>query len=128
MVGGWAWTFDGWVGWVGAMAAVRASEREVVESLVGFEDRLALAAVNAPEAVVVSGDEMALGEWEIRFGEMSNGGGGRKVTRLRVSNAFHSVLMEPMLEEFRALAEGVEYSEPSIPIVSNVSGESRWEW
>jgi acyl transferase domain-containing protein/D-arabinose 1-dehydrogenase-like Zn-dependent alcohol dehydrogenase/acyl carrier protein len=107
---------------VGAMAAVRAPESEVMESLSEFEDRLALAAVNAPAAVVVSGDERALGEWETGFGETTNGGGARKVTRLRVSNAFHSVLMDPMLEEFRALAEGVAFSEPSIPIVSNVSG------
>ncbi len=107
----------------GAMAAVRASEREVVESLSGFEDRLALAAVNAPSAVVVSGDETVLGEWEAAFGAGANGGGKPKVTRLRVSNAFHSVLMDPMLEEFRAMAEGVKYAEPRVPIVSNVSGE-----
>ncbi len=106
---------------VGAMAAVRACERDVVESLGGFGDRLALAAVNAPEAVVVSGDEVALGEWEAEFAR-SGGGVERKVTRLRVSNAFHSVLMEPMLDEFRELAEGVEFSEPRVPIVSNVTG------
>ena len=107
---------------VGAMAAVRASEGEVVESLSGFEDRLALAAVNAPSAMVVSGDEAVLGEWEVAFGAGVNGGGARKVTRLRVSNAFHSVLMDPMLEEFRALAASVTFSEPRVPIVSNVSG------
>jgi pimaricinolide synthase PimS1 len=107
---------------VGAMAAVRASEREVLESLGGFEDRLAVAAVNAPSAVVVSGDEVVLGEWEAAFGAGANGGGAPKVTRLRVSNAFHSVLMDPMLEEFRALAASVEFSEPRVPIVSNVSG------
>ena len=106
----------------GAMAAVMASEGEVVESLVGFGDRLALAAVNGPDAVVVSGDEVALGEWEAEYGAASNGGGERKITRLRVSNAFHSVLMDPMLDEFRELAEGVEFSEPEIPIVSNVTG------
>jgi acyl transferase domain-containing protein/D-arabinose 1-dehydrogenase-like Zn-dependent alcohol dehydrogenase/acyl carrier protein len=105
----------------GGMAAVRASEQEVVQSLTGFEDHLALAAVNAPDAVVVSGDETALGEWEVAFGE-AEGGAQRKITRLRVSNAFHSALMDPMLEEFRALAEGVSFSEPQIPIVSNVTG------
>ena len=65
----------------GGMAAVRASEEEVLESLSGFEDRLALAAVNGPEAVVVSGDEEALERWEgtVRAGE-------RKITRLRVES------------------------------------------
>ena len=107
---------------VGAMAAVRASEQEVLEGLDGFGDRLALAAVNAPEAVVVSGDEVALGEWEAAFGNADGEGAGRKITRLRVSNAFHSALMDPMLDEFRTLAEGVSFSEPVIPIVSNVTG------
>ncbi|MGA8363766.1 MAG: SDR family NAD(P)-dependent oxidoreductase, partial [Solirubrobacteraceae bacterium] len=74
--------------------------------------------------VVVSGDEVALGEWEAAFGnaEGEGEGAGRKITRLRVSNAFHSALMDPMLEEFRTLAEGVSFSEPAIPIVSNVTG------
>ncbi len=107
----------------GAMAAVRASEGEVSASLAGFEQRLAVAAVNAPGAVVVSGDETVLGEWETAFAAAGNGGGAPKVKRLRVSNAFHSVLMEPMLEEFRALAQSVQFSEPRTPIVSNVSGE-----
>jgi pimaricinolide synthase PimS1 len=101
----------------GAMAAVRASEGEVAESLMGFEQELALAAVNAPEAVVVAGREGALGRWEAAFG------GARKITRLRVSHAFHSALMDPMLDEFRTLAAGLSFAEPSIPIVSNVTGE-----
>ena len=107
----------------GGMAAVRASELVVSESLMGFEDRLVLAAVNAPEAVVVSGDEVALGEWEAALGKASGGEAERKVTRLRVSNAFHSMLMDPMLEEFRGLAESVSFSQPNIPIVSNVTGK-----
>jgi acyl transferase domain-containing protein/D-arabinose 1-dehydrogenase-like Zn-dependent alcohol dehydrogenase/acyl carrier protein len=101
----------------GGMAAVMASEEEVLAGLGGFEGRLALAAVNAPQGVVVSGDEAALGEWEASFGE------GRKVTRLRVSHAFHSQLMEPVLEEFKEIAGGLAFSEPRLPIVSNVTGE-----
>ncbi len=103
----------------GAMAAVMASEQEALESLCGFEDRLALAAVNAPEGVVVSGAAAALEEWEAACVA-----DGRKVTRLRVSHAFHSQLMDPMLAELKLLAEGLELGEPSIPIVSNVSGET----
>jgi acyl transferase domain-containing protein/surfactin synthase thioesterase subunit/acyl carrier protein len=107
----------------GAMAAVMASEGEVLQSLAGFGDRLTLAAVNGPDAVVVSGEQTALGEWEAEYGAAANGGGERKITRLRVSNAFHSILMDPMLDEFRALAQGVEFAAPAIPIVSNVTGE-----
>jgi pimaricinolide synthase PimS1 len=101
----------------GAMLAVEASEDEVVESLSGFEDRLSLAAVNGPSAVVVSGDHEAIDElaamWKARE---------RKVTRLRVSHAFHSQLMEPMLGEFQAVAEGLDFDEPSLPVISNLTG------
>ncbi|HEV7614993.1 MAG TPA: acyltransferase domain-containing protein, partial [Solirubrobacterales bacterium] len=101
----------------GAMVAIAASEQEVVESLEGVEG-LSIAGVNDPTSVVVSGPEegvLALMElWK---------GKGRKATRLKVSHAFHSQLMEPMLAEFEAVAEGLSFEEPQIPIVSNLSGE-----
>src|SRR5665213_3534387 len=98
------------------MASVTASEGGVAESLAGFEDRLAVAAVNGPDAVVVSGEPDALGDWEGSFA-------GRQIKRLRVSHAFHSRLMDPMLEELRATVEGISFSAPTIPVVSNVTGE-----
>jgi pimaricinolide synthase PimS1 len=101
----------------GGMAAVMASEDEVLASLSGFDDRLSIAAVNGPEAVVVSGELGALSEWEDAFAAV-----GRKVTRLRVSHAFHSQLMDPMLDEFTEIVKGFSFSPPSIPIVSNVTG------
>ncbi len=101
----------------GAMVAVQAGEVEVLESLVGFEGRVSLAAVNGPSAVVVSGDEGAVlevaGVWEER---------GRKTRRLRVSHAFHSPLVEGMLGEFREVLEGLSFCEPVLPVVSNVTG------
>ncbi len=102
----------------GAMVAVAASEEEARESLGGLEARVGLAAVNGPSAVVFSGDEDAVlelaGAWEQR---------GRKTKRLRVSHAFHSPQMEGMLAEFAEVARGVSFTEPSIPIVSNLTGE-----
>ena len=102
----------------GAMAAVELSEQEAIESLAGFEQSLCLAAVNGPCSVVVSGEQEALGRWEDSLKE-----GGVKVRRLRVSHAFHSSLMEPMLAGLREVAEGLSFSKPRLPIVSNVSGE-----
>jgi pimaricinolide synthase PimS1 len=102
----------------GAMAAVEASEDEAAESIAGKEAELSIAAINGPTSTVISGAEEAVeavrSEWE---------GKGRKTKRLAVSHAFHSPLMEPMLEEFAEVAESLTYSEPKIAIVSNLSGE-----
>ncbi|HEX8052623.1 MAG TPA: beta-ketoacyl synthase N-terminal-like domain-containing protein, partial [Thermoleophilaceae bacterium] len=102
----------------GAMLAVEASEAEALEGLAGFEDRLALAAINAPTAAVVSGEEQAIAEVEALWRARD-----RRTTRLRVSHAFHSQLMDPMLDDLRAVAAEIELSAPRIPIASNLTGE-----
>ncbi|MFE0175587.1 type I polyketide synthase, partial [Streptomyces sp. NPDC059002] len=101
----------------GAMAAVAAPESEVLPELAAHEGRVSLAAVNGPRAVVVSGDADAVREVAARFAER-----GVKTKELRVSHAFHSPHMDGVLEEFLRVAETVTYHEPSIPVVSNVSG------
>ncbi|UJW29895.1 SDR family NAD(P)-dependent oxidoreductase [Saccharothrix sp. AJ9571] len=98
----------------GVMVAVSAGEERVRELL---DDRMSVAAVNGPESVVISGAEDAvLAVAEVLRGE------GCRVRRLRVSHAFHSPLVEPMLEEFRRTLEQIEFSPPLIPMLSNVSG------
>jgi acyl transferase domain-containing protein len=101
----------------GAMLAVHASEQEATDALRGLDKEIALAAVNGPASVVLSGDAGAIEcfqqMWEAR---------GRKSTRLNVSHAFHSPSMAPMLEEFRAVAESVRFERAHIPIISNLSG------
>jgi acyl transferase domain-containing protein/NADPH:quinone reductase-like Zn-dependent oxidoreductase len=102
----------------GAMVAIQASERELVETLADTEGRIALAGINGPRSVVVSGERDSVlavaSMWRDR---------GRKTRRLRVSHAFHSPLMEGMLDEFRRVAEAVSFAPPAIPLVSNLTGE-----
>ncbi|TDQ04391.1 acyl transferase domain-containing protein [Labedaea rhizosphaerae] len=98
----------------GAMVAVQATEDEVTPVL---NEAVAIAAVNGPSAVVVSGAEAAVDEVAEYFTAL-----GRKTKRLAVSHAFHSHLMEPMLADFRKVAQELTFSEPQTPIVSNVSG------
>ncbi|MEU5307058.1 acyltransferase domain-containing protein, partial [Streptomyces noursei] len=98
----------------GAMIAVQATEGEVTPHLT---DDVSIAAVNGPTSVVVSGAESAARTVADRLAE-----NGRKTTRLRVSHAFHSPLMDPMLAEFRAVAEGLSYATPTLPVVSNLTG------
>ncbi|MFD7507386.1 SDR family NAD(P)-dependent oxidoreductase [Streptomyces sp. NPDC059850] len=102
----------------GAMAAVEATEEQVLPLLSGQADRLALAAVNGPTALVVSGAEDAVEEVVRTLKER-----GHRTKRLRVSHAFHSPLLQPMLDDFREVARALTYHAPHIPVISNLTGE-----
>ncbi|MFC9399382.1 acyltransferase domain-containing protein, partial [Streptomyces sp. NPDC057027] len=96
----------------GAMVAVEAAEAEVVPLLT---PGVSVAAVNGPRSVVVAGVES---EVVALVGVLE----GRRSSRLRVSHAFHSPLMEPMLDGFRRVVEGLSFAEPVVGLVSNVTG------
>ncbi|MFI7313561.1 type I polyketide synthase [Streptomyces hygroscopicus] len=98
----------------GAMIAVQASEDEVAPLLT---ERVSIAALNGPASVVIAGDEDAALEIAASFEAR-----GRKTKRLTVSHAFHSPHMDPMLADFRKLAEGLTYNAPKIPLVSCLTG------
>ncbi|WP_159392202.1 type I polyketide synthase, partial [Streptomyces stelliscabiei] len=102
----------------GAMVSVRAPEEEVAELLRGRQTRVAIAAVNGPLSCVLSGDEDAVVQIA---GELS--ARGRRTRRLRVSHAFHSPRMDPMLEEFRRVAQGLDLSAPAVPLLSDMTGQ-----
>ncbi|MFC8715669.1 SDR family NAD(P)-dependent oxidoreductase, partial [Streptomyces sp. NPDC057197] len=101
----------------GAMIAVQAAEAEVAAELRPYADRLALAAVNGPSSVVISGDTEAAEAVAARWRER-----GARTRRLRVSHAFHSPHMSGILDAFRSVAEKLTYRAPRIPVVSTLTG------
>ena len=102
----------------GAMVSIQASEEEVLPTLIGLDESVALAGVNGPSSIVLSGDERAVLELAEVWRER-----GRKTKRLRVSHAFHSPRMGGMLEEFGRVVGDLSFMEPTIAVVSNVTGE-----
>ncbi|MBI0295902.1 type I polyketide synthase, partial [Streptomyces sp. PRKS01-29] len=98
----------------GAMIAVQASEDEVTPLLT---EGVSIAALNGPASVVIAGDEDAAVAIAASFEAQ-----GRKTKRLTVSHAFHSPLMDPMLEPFRKVAESLTYEAPKIPVISHLTG------
>jgi epothilone polyketide synthase D len=101
----------------GAMMSIAASERQAADAIAPHADVVSIAAINGLEQTVIAGDERAV----LDIGAVFTARGIR-TSRLRVSHAFHSPLMRPMLEPFRRVAETVTYSAPAIPLVSNVTG------
>ncbi|WP_405593432.1 SDR family NAD(P)-dependent oxidoreductase [Streptomyces sp. NBC_01092] len=96
----------------GAMVAVEASEDEVRPLLT---PGVAVAAVNGPRALVLSGSEAEVERLLAALGE-------RRHTRLAVSHAFHSPLMDPILDDFRKVAEGLTWHTPQLAVVSGLTG------
>ncbi|MFI0227915.1 type I polyketide synthase [Streptomyces lydicus] len=100
----------------GAMAAIAAGEAEMREALAEVPG-VEIAAVNGPASVVVSGDTEAVERVVEVWGER-----GRRVRRLRVSHAFHSARMVPVLEELDLAASKVTYNAPQVPWACGVTG------
>ncbi|MEV0395342.1 type I polyketide synthase [Polymorphospora rubra] len=101
----------------GGMLSVAASDDDVRAAIADLADRVAVAAVNGPAAVVLSGAGAALDDLERRVTA-----DGVRTRRLRVSHAFHSPLMDPMLADFAAVLDRLELRAPTLPIVSNLTG------
>ena len=101
----------------GGMAAVFASEHNVLEAIAVCGNDVSVAAVNAPEQVVISGRrervEQVVGHFEQR---------GVRTERLQVSHAFHSSLMQPILDQFEQEAQQIVFQRPSVSWISSVTG------
>jgi amino acid adenylation domain-containing protein/non-ribosomal peptide synthase protein (TIGR01720 family) len=98
----------------GAMLAVNLPEAETRAAL---SEGLSLAAINGPSRCVISGTIEAVEEFEARMRER-----GTSCVRLETSHAFHSEMMEPVLEPFSDLLKNTQLKAPRIPFVSNVTG------
>ncbi|MEY9862674.1 acyl transferase domain-containing protein/acyl carrier protein [Catenulispora sp. GAS73] len=105
----------------GAMVAIQATAEEVIPTLAAVRDRVGIAAINGPASVVVSGDEQACLEVGEAWREL-----GRRTRRLAVSHAFHSPLMEPMLDEFAAVLKETTFGQPGIDVATNLDGDLTW--
>ncbi|MGW4128446.1 SDR family NAD(P)-dependent oxidoreductase [Amycolatopsis japonica] len=99
----------------GAMVAIAVAEHEISAAL---DNKVSLAAVNGPTSVVISGEEKAVLAVADQFAER-----GHRTRRLRVSHAFHSPLMDPILDEFATALKDLRFTQPEIPLISTVTGE-----
>ncbi|WP_415717911.1 amino acid adenylation domain-containing protein [Maridesulfovibrio sp.] len=102
----------------GGMYAVLAPHEQVQKILHNYRETVDVAAINGPEHIVISGNLKLL---KSVISELESH--KIKTVQLSVSHAFHSRLLEPALAEFYKTAQKISYSPPSIPIVSNVTGE-----
>ncbi|MBM7776560.1 acyl transferase domain-containing protein/acyl carrier protein [Actinokineospora baliensis] len=101
----------------GRMVSLRGT-REVIEAAIAEYPLVSVAAVNGPQEIVISGDGVQVGGAVERLAE--HGVTGRD---LRVSHAFHSPLMRPIVDEFTEVLRGITFSAPKVPLVSNVTGQ-----
>jgi acyl transferase domain-containing protein/NADPH:quinone reductase-like Zn-dependent oxidoreductase/SAM-dependent methyltransferase/acyl carrier protein len=99
----------------GMMASLLADEERVAAAIAPFRDRVSIAAINGPESTVISGERLAV---EAILRQLESAGTMVKV--LKVSNAFHSPLVEPVLAEFEEAAKEVQYSAPQLPLFSSM--------
>ncbi|MFE5936546.1 SDR family NAD(P)-dependent oxidoreductase [Streptomyces sp. NPDC056470] len=102
----------------GTMIAIQAGEHDITPLLDGLHHKAAIAALNSPTSTVISGDDDTVTAIAQRLAQQ-----GRKTTRLTVSHAFHSPHMDSALQEFRAIAATITYHQPSIPIISTLTGQ-----
>ncbi|MCH5373724.1 MAG: acyltransferase domain-containing protein, partial [Planctomycetes bacterium] len=102
----------------GMMAVIFASGSRVAPLLEDHHDSVSIAAYNGPENTVISGQSAVVSQLMEDCQSQ-----GIRSQALNVSHAFHSPLMDPMLDEFQRLAEQLTYRPPETPIISNLTGD-----
>ena len=101
----------------GKMVSVTTDEA-TARAAIANNSLVSIAAVNAPKSIVLSGDGSAVDVVISNFKSL-----GVKTTLLKVSHAFHSQMMDPILEEFRAIAQGIKFKRPKYTLISNITGK-----
>jgi amino acid adenylation domain-containing protein len=102
----------------GAMVSVMATEAQLAEKLAAHPVDIAIAAINGPNSMVLSGESGS-----IRSVSESLQAEGFNCKPLKVSHAFHSPLMEPMLDEFAQIAQSIPFALPRYTLISNVTSK-----
>lgn len=100
------------------MVAVLADLEQVKAAIAPYSSQVAIAAINGSCNFVISGDRQAVQSVCVKLEAQ-----GLKTKPLQVSHAFHSPLMEPMLEAFRQVATGISYQHPQLSLISNLTGQ-----
>ncbi len=101
----------------GAMYAVFADRPRVEEAIAPYRDDVSIAALNAPQASVISGTRQVV---EAILAELA--AAGVKAKELQVSHAFHSPHMDPILPPLQREAAKIEFKPPRISLISNLTG------
>ncbi|MEO1349006.1 MAG: type I polyketide synthase [Cyanobacteria bacterium J06635_15] len=102
----------------GAMVVVASDEAQVSQVIRPYGADVAIAAINGPKNIVMSGRCQAIEAITAQFNDR-----GIKTKKLQVSHAFHSPLMVPMLDEFRQVAAGIKFTPPQVQLISTVTGK-----
>lgn len=102
----------------GSMAAIFAELEKVEEILTGYENLVSIAGINGPTNIVISGEQQAVAEILEKLAEQ-----GVTTRAIKVSHAFHSPMMDPILDEFEQIAGQIDYHAPQIPLISNLTGQ-----
>jgi acyl transferase domain-containing protein/thioesterase domain-containing protein/acyl carrier protein len=102
----------------GKMAVVFATREQVAQAIEAVGGEVVIAVINGPENIVISGAADAVEAVSAKLV-----GDGVQVKPLNVSHAFHSPLMDEMLDEFEAFAAKIEYEKPHVPLTANLTGQ-----
>ncbi|MEA5595933.1 aminotransferase class III-fold pyridoxal phosphate-dependent enzyme [Rivularia sp. UHCC 0363] len=102
----------------GEMVAVFAELNQVEAAIQPYSQEISIATINSPENIVISGER-----GKVRQVVISLEAQGIKTQQLRVSHAFHSPLIEPILDSFETAASFVQFQPPNLPLISNLTGE-----